>query len=661
LSLVERALGIRWWVVLALICGCSQPEESATEHSPDALARSVLLVTWDTVRADRTSPYGYGAARTPVLQRLADEGIVYEQAYAATPITLPSHASILTGVYPTAHGVHDNRVFCLKPEAVTVSEVLQDKGLRTAAFVGSFILDSRWGLDQGYEIYDGPSLGEMGEAQQITERPANEVVDAALEWFAGVEPSEAFFCWVHFYDPHHPYEPPGLAVDDPVEVRYDGEIAFCDQQMGRLLEGLGSRGLRSELAVIVTADHGEAFGDHGEDTHGLFLYEETMRVPLLLRLPGDPRRRRRAEAVSTTAIAPTVMQLLGFAGSGLEHAQVPSLLAEGASVARPIYLETELPYHSFRWHASRAVVSAGFKAIEAREAELYALSDDPAELNNLAAQQSDRLQQMLAQLQELIAQHEDLGWGRDESLPTSPEELQALQDLGYTGTHEAGRNPYDPQLIPAQQGLQFKAQRGRFRALLSKARELNGDDARLRGENPKVTAEDLRQAQQMLAEALEICKSMRAANPLDPTLDSAHGMIELSRNNHAGAIEPLEAALVKEPRSASDHYNLAVCYSVTGKHEWGVREMLKVLTLEPRMGVAHKAMIKLYGDLKEWGRMVWFIENYLSHFDGAAAERQQLERLLQQARGSKEQAGMSVTSPEDFPVQELLPEGYLHR
>jgi arylsulfatase A-like enzyme len=281
-------------------------------------APSILLVTLDTTRADHIGAYGYGGAATPTVDRLAREGILFEHAVAPAPVTLPSHASMLTGVYPTAHGVHNNGNFSLSPKGELVSEVLSRHGWRTAAFVGSFVLDARFGLDQGFEVYDGPStpaslepavVGIYGALRSIR-RPANQVVDAAVAWLSTLSPGEKFFAWVHLFDPHEPHrapEPWRSRLENP----YDAEIAFCDAQIERLLRFLEKRGLTENLLTVVVGDHGESLGEHGERSHGMLLYQSATRVPLVISGAhvADSKGTRVAHPVSIADLAPTFLSL----------------------------------------------------------------------------------------------------------------------------------------------------------------------------------------------------------------------------------------------------------------------------------------------------------------------------------------------------------------
>jgi arylsulfatase A-like enzyme len=274
----------------------------------------VVLVSIDTLRADHLGCYGYARARTPNIDRLASESVVFDNAATATPLTLPTHSSLLTGLTPLRHGVVDNFGFRLDASVTTLAETLRAQGFATGGFVGSFVLDSRFGIAQGFDTYfdhfDAPSAN--GRPLSAHQRPANEVLEPALEWIdrQGARP---FFAFLHFFDAHTPYTPPepyrSSFPDDDVG-RYDAEIAFVDEQLGRLVRELDARGILEDTAIVVVGDHGESLGDHGEATHGLFIYDATVRVPLLVRAPGFRAGRARAQ-VRTIDVMPTVLDLGG--------------------------------------------------------------------------------------------------------------------------------------------------------------------------------------------------------------------------------------------------------------------------------------------------------------------------------------------------------------
>jgi arylsulfatase A-like enzyme len=357
-------------------------------------APSILLVTFDTVRADRIGAYGHSSAVTPILDGLAERGVLFELAVSSTPTTLPSHASILTGTYPSAHGVHDNGVFTLDHDARLIPEVFNELGFRTAAFVGTFILDESFGLNQGFETYRGPTR-RVEFRMAPNRRPANEVVDDSISWLEQLDASERFFVWVHFYDPHRPLrerDSAGRKIEDP----YDATISSCDRDLGRLLQFLDAREMADNLLTVMTADHGESNGEHGEATHGIFVYQSAMRVPLIL--SGGPlvdlKGVRIDRAVSNTAIVPTLLSLVGLPPTAMPSVRLNPLLSwngedMSATEVEPLLLQSLTPYYDNRWRGLRGVVWRDHKLIQGSTPELYALKDDPDELVDLSEEYAD--------------------------------------------------------------------------------------------------------------------------------------------------------------------------------------------------------------------------------------------------------------------------------
>lgn len=372
--------------ILPLAAGCGQEKVKGNPN--------LVLVTLDTVRADHLGCYGDRDAVTPSLDRLAAEGLRFSSASSAVPLTLPSHASILSGLLPPHHGLRNNGLGAYPEGTGTLATLLAGQGYRTGAFIGAFVLDHRFGLNQGFETYDDeiprdPHAGVTLEA----ERPGRDVMDRALAWL-GLKDERPFFLWVHLYDAHAPYMPPAAWAARHPGKPYDGEISEVDEQVGRLLAELEKQGLTGETVVAVAADHGEGLGEHGEITHGLLLYEPTIHVPLLVRAPGRLKPRVVDTPVSLVDLAPTLAGLLGKAlpapaGRQLDGRDLSKpLLAGEDPPATEVYAESQYPA-IFGWSPLAALRRRDLKYISAPNPELYDLSRDPGETANLVAQKAE--------------------------------------------------------------------------------------------------------------------------------------------------------------------------------------------------------------------------------------------------------------------------------
>ncbi len=437
-----RALALCASSLGALQCG-SAPE--ALESVPLDTRPSLVLVTLDTTRADRIGAYGHPHAHTPNLDQLATEGVRFEHAYTTVPLTTPAHASMLSGMYPPSHGIRTNGDASLPTEALTVAEVLVAEGWRTGASVAAFVTTALWGLDQGFGTYLD-DVRAPGSERWSEERRADAVVDDALAWLD--DGSGPFFLWVHLYDAHDPYAPPSPWRERFAERPYDGEIAFADEQIGRLRGAVEQAAGAGGAAWVVVGDHGEALDEgHGEQRHGIFLYDDTARVPLIV-VPATPLESPRVEGevVSVVDVWPTAMSLLGLVPPAITDGVdlTPSL--EGPLPTRaPVYIESETPRTRFGWHAEVAVVDEGWKLLDTPKVHLFDLSADPLESTNVAHQHAARV----AALQSLSAEvrgRAAMGTG------LAPMGVDAqLQALGYI-TEQAGSD--DPTVdIKDRQGV----------------------------------------------------------------------------------------------------------------------------------------------------------------------------------------------------------------
>ena len=383
----------------------------------------LVIITLDTTRADHLSVYDYMDVSLPHLERLAANGVVFDQAMSVGALTLPAHTSLFTGLLPPAHSVRDNSDPALDASHVTLAEVLRAGGSRTAAFVGSAVLDADRGLAQGFDHYAGIRLDE-GDADGF-QRRGDEVIDEAVNWLAGVG-SAPFFLWTHLYDPHRPYDPP--PPFDTMHDPYVGEIAFVDQQIGRLLEALDARGLTGRTIVVVAGDHGESRGEHGERDHGVFLYQSVLRVPVIVQAPGIPPRRI-ADVVRLTDIMPTVLDLLGMPVPPSDGATLAGVLhGRGRSAEREVYAESLYPRH-LGWSPLCALRSGRYKLIDAPRPELYDLEADPFEARNIYQQRRGVARAMTDRLVRMRAVEGAESSVREAAV--SPELRRRLGALGY--------------------------------------------------------------------------------------------------------------------------------------------------------------------------------------------------------------------------------------
>ncbi len=398
----------------------------------DSPRPNVLLVTVDTTRADHLGAYGYDRDTSPTVDALAAEGVLFEHAFAHAPITLPSHTSMLTGTFPLAHGVRDNGRFSVADDLETLPEMLRERGYATGAFVSAFVLDSRFGLDQGFDVYDDSFTAEWSEDklrdariynQMVTDRPADQTTQRAIAWLA--EQAESpFFLWVHYYDPHQRYAPPHPWDQLYQDNLYDGEIAFMDSEIARLFDALRERGLWDRTAVLLTGDHGESLGQHGEATHAVLAYDSTLRVPLVIKPPAGVAVERKVvtESVSHVDLLPTVGDLLdlptpsGLPGRSLLPA-IQGRAPSGRAADRAIYFESALPRFSFGWEPLFGVRAGSWKYIHAPEPELYDLERDPGEQRNIARAESERREELERLLFRTIDENPEMiqgaGGGRD--------------------------------------------------------------------------------------------------------------------------------------------------------------------------------------------------------------------------------------------------------
>lgn len=442
----------------AVLAACASPQPAArapskpppaavtTTRAPAAQPERVVLVTIDTLRADYVGCYG-GPARTPTLDRMAAQGVRFDTAISPTPITMPAHATVMTGLDPPQHGVHTNAKFRLEDGIPTLAEQFQASGFATGAFIGSMVLDGRFGLSRGFDVYDdkmGFRRNIHGATGGYAERRANDVVDAALAWLENAP--DRFFLWVHFYDPHGNYDPPSgfrpprtapadpKALDLAAFVReafpplYAGEIYFADTELGRLMRVIDRRWNDDRTLFVVTSDHGESLGDHEEITHTLTLYDATQKVPLLMRGPGIPRGRVVDAQVRLADIAPTILGISGLppiaqtAGKDLQ----PWIRGERAD-ALPAYVQTLETKLAYGWSPVWGLRTDHYKYLRTVQPELYDLSRDRLELRNVSGDHPEEVAALDAQLSDRLTGARPVA----PNATATPQEAALLESLGY--------------------------------------------------------------------------------------------------------------------------------------------------------------------------------------------------------------------------------------
>ncbi|MBL8138713.1 MAG: sulfatase-like hydrolase/transferase [Acidobacteria bacterium] len=542
---------------LAFTAACGGPGGTPGGSAPAAgpAPRHLLLVTIDTLRADRVGAYGYAPARTPHLDALAARGLVATRAYAAAPVTLPSHASLLTGRYPPAHGARHNGV-AMGEGLPTLATVLKSAGFATGGFVSAFPLDRRFGLAAGFDVY-GDRWARAADGRPADERAGQLTVDEALAWRRTTGDARMFL-WVHLFEPHAPYG--DVASGRPLGDRYDDEIAEADRQVGRLLEGLGAA--RAETLVVVTADHGEAFGEHGEIGHSLFVYDTTLRVPLIVQ---GPRARRGTvdDLVSLVDVAPTVLDWLGVAAPAMDGRV---LAPDGAHQAplpegRVVYAETHAPFEDFGWSPLRAVRDGTTKYILAPTPELYDLAADAGETTNLAAARQADAARLKAAIARVAAARVPAA-----ANALTPEARRRLQALGYLGG--AGPAPGTPLADPKDR-----------RALAARLAEVTSGE--LTG--PRLEA---------------ALTAILADDPGNPQAALRLGYARANRGDCTGAMPYFRQAIAAAMPTADAHLGLAGCLSAAGR----VPEALRVLDAAAVVEPGNPVVLANQGLLRSEGR-----------------------------------------------------------
>lgn len=589
-----------------------------SEPSP----RNLLLISIDTLRADHLSSYGFPKETTPHIDALAAEGARFEDVVSPVPLTLPAHSSMLTGTLPTRHGVHDNLGYALPDSSTTLAELLRARGLATGAVVSSFVLDSRFHLDQGFDSYDD-DFQEAHQVGTVNERKGDETTAVALRYL-DAHRDGPFFLFVHYYDPHDDYAPP-----EPFRSRfegdpYSGEIAFADEQVGRLVEKLRELGLEDSTLVVVTGDHGEMLGEHGEPTHGFFVYQSALRVPLVLKWPGGIAPRTVRERAGLIDLVPTVAGLFGFQPPTEVQGRDLSPMLRGEESPpgprRELYVES---FTANRYYGARPIfglLTDEYKYIHTTRPELYDLASDPEESVNVLDAHPRIAEGMKRRLAEILSEAEE----HEAGASADEETRRRLASLGYLSGSSAdaelslegeGDDPKDwIDFYARHQRLEKLVDRGAYDEARELASEMIEEDPRFAAGHlqlARIATEerDLRLAREHYEKALAI----------DPDNAGARfnlGNIEAELGDDEAAIASFRAAIALDPGLPDAQERLDFLLSRAGAGEQpGPRteaELRSLLEREPENGEAHYRLANLLAARSRW-------EEAASHFEHALA------------------------------------------
>ncbi len=590
----------------------------------DAAQPNLVLITIDTVRADRMGFLGSKRGLTPNLDDLAREGVVFQNAYAQAPLTPTSHATILTGTFPQFHGVADFGL-PISSKATTIAEFLSARGYRTAAFVGSIVLDPISGLapgfDRGFQHYDaGFRLRKLplDNRYETVERRAGEVVARAVAWLQK-NSNRPFFLWVHLYDPHDPYDPPAPFSRRFAAAPYDGEIAYTDSAIGKLLQALKLHNLYNNSLIAVMGDHGEALGDHGETSHGVFLYDETIRVPLLFMLPGQRSEGKTVAApVELVDFAPTALAILGLGPApSMQGASLVGLI-EGKSWARQwAYSETDYPKRAFGWSPLAALRSGKYLFIRAPRSELYDLSVDPKAKKDLAEKNSAMAAHLRDELESLRTQYGGQATP-PRAVSLSPEELEKLRSLGYVGyagpARAGGSMVIDPKdkvevANAVHEGI-LAGETGRITEAIELFRRVVKEDPQIFAAEYQLGLNLVRSKR--YAEALQPLEKAVALRP-----DAAHaayqfGLALYNTGKLPESALQFERAASLVPKWADAYYSLASVYARTDRVAEAVRELRIALELNPQLFNAHLLLGRIFTLQKQTQDAVPHLERAVS-------------------------------------------------
>ena len=582
-----------------LLAACAACSLSSCPSRPETPHLNVILITVDTLRADHLGCYGNSSVATPAMDSLARDGVLFAKAISQVPLTGPSHAAILTGTYPMWNGFRGWLDRGLPAGVPTVPEAFRAHDYTTAAFVSAFVLDSMWGLNRGFDVYDDRFKTQDYQTIQRGDlrRRGEETIDHAVAWLRSRRPAP-FFLWVHLYDPHLPYDPP-----EPFKTRYrdrpyDGEVAYADQQLGRLFAFLKSQDLYASGLIVLTSDHGEGLGEHLEWDHGFFVYNSTAHVPLIVKLPSShaPLRRRVSEVVNTLDIAPTLTRVSGFPDAETRSFQGQSLLSLMDKEGPPRYGFSESTYahDAVGAHTLFGVQTSQYHYVRGAEEELYDLEHDPAELHNIVHDKPAVTQTLRQTLEAIRSRFHQPGEASGQTGP-SPETVEKLRSLGYVSVASAKSVPEDDPKAPDPK-LEIDAYNKMLRAMTlaesGRYREANLVLETLKARHPQLYMIPLLEAENYYAmgQAREAITYYRRALELNPGSGQAAvglGAAAYQAVETDEAAKAYELALQLNPNDFMTRLALAKVYWRLNKLDVAAAQQRAVIQSHPQFAQAY--------------------------------------------------------------------------
>ena len=553
---------------------------SGADGPPDG-PRNVVLVSMDTTRADALGCYGRVPAVTPNIDRFAREGIVFERAYTVAPLTLPSHASMLTGLYPVRHSLRENGLWPLPAEAETLAERARSVGYRTAGFVAAVVLDETFGLSQGFDVYEGPAPPESSQSSHYAERSGAEVVRNALAWLEQGAADQRFFLWIHFFEPHQPYEPPPKHLERAQDP-YLGEVALMDEHIGTFADGLERLGLLDTTVIALVGDHGESLGAHKELSHAVFCYEPVLRVPWILRFPNGWRAGERSQAVvSVVDVFPTLARAMGLSSPGsLDGVD----LWEGPDAERGAYFESYSGYLSFGMSPLTGWVDAQGKYIHSSEPEYFDPQADPGESHNLVEERAGELERYRRAISKVASAP---ALDPASSTAIDGDLTEGIRALGYVSTPGV-----DAELPPPLARVDLPAP----------ASEADNYSETL------IALAHLNEGH--LAEAEALLTKIVARNPESYVAREKLANCLMRQQRSAEALPHLRRLVQERPMFAGSHYNYASCLRDAGRVDEAIASYWRAVELDPK----HLFMDTLMRYLRELERPAAeanaFVERY---------------------------------------------------